>query len=38
MFKCYADTDSLSNEEDGLSEDQKEALKDFINKRFGRRE
>lgn len=36
MYKFYVDTDQVK--EEGLSEEQKEELKRFINERFGRKE
>lgn len=42
MYKIYYDTDQVKEEkeekEEGLSEEQKEELKRFINERFGRKE
>lgn len=39
MYKFYYDTDQVKEEkEEGLSEEQKEELKRFINERFGRKE
>ena len=39
MCKFYYDTDNGKEEkEEGLSEEQKEELKRFINERFGRKE
>lgn len=39
MYKIYVDTDQVKEEkEEGLSEEQKEELKRFINERFGRKE
>lgn len=39
MYKFYVDTDHAKEEkEEGLTEEQKEELKRFINERFGRKE
>ena len=38
MCKFYYDTDNVKEEKEGLSEEQKEELKRFINERFGRKE
>lgn len=39
MYKFYDNTDQIKEEkEKGLSEEQKEELKRFINERFGRKE
>ena len=39
MYKFYVDTDNVKEEkEEGLSKEQKEELKRFINERFGRKE
>lgn len=38
MYKFYVDTDHAKEEkEEGLTEEQKEELKRFINERFGRK-
>ena len=39
MCKLYYETDNVKEEkEEGLTEEQKEELKRFINERFGRKE
>ena len=39
MYKIYVDTDHGKEEkEEGLTEEQKDELKRFINERFGRKE